>query len=653
MSFKAAAVAIGTGDTDIYTCPAGLEAAGKVFFSNKTASAVVLTVKFYDASAATTTTIISRSVAANADYPFPIPAAFEQGDKLIANAASSSAILATYTITQSDLSPAATGFNPMGAYSAGTTYAKGDTVSSAGSSYVSRIDGNIGNTPVSSTTQWQVIANKGDAGASGGVAGGGTTVVGNLPKWTDVVGATLGDSGVAFGDVVAASAAFANDNRLLRSDGTGKGSQASTVIVSDAGAMSGITTLAASGIITAGADGSAALDLVTKQQLDLKLDKAGGTLTGALTLAADGSSALHPVTKQQLDSAVLGTGKRSRVRAATTANITISTALNNADTLDGVTLATGDQVLVKNQSAPADNGIYVVGVSPARAAEYDSWGEFPGSMIVVEEGTANGDTFWFCTSNDGGTLNTTALAFSQLGVTPYTAAAGISLSSFAFSLDLASANIWNAAQTFLNSSGIKIKDTDASNTTGIVGGSNLTADRTLTLTFGDRNMTINLAGDLVAAGAVTFAGAYTFTGTLTGNTGVTFPTSGTLATTADVTNKPEVLMIAVSDENTTAITTGTAKVTFRMPYAFTVTSVKASLTTASSSGIPTIDINEAGTTILSTKLTIDASELTSATAATPAVISDASLAADAEMTIDIDVAGTGAKGLKVYIIGHQ
>lgn len=115
---------------------------------------------------------------------------------------------------------------------------------------------------------------------------------------------------------------------------------------------------------------------------------------------------------------------------------------------------------------------------------------------------------------------------------------------------------------------------------------------------------------------------------------------------------PEVLAIAVSDE-TTAITTGTAKVTFRMPFAMTLTAVRANLNTASSSGTPTVDINEGGSTILSTKLTIDASELTSTTAATPAVISDTALADDAEITIDIDTAGTGAKGLKVYLIGTR
>jgi hypothetical protein len=114
----------------------------------------------------------------------------------------------------------------------------------------------------------------------------------------------------------------------------------------------------------------------------------------------------------------------------------------------------------------------------------------------------------------------------------------------------------------------------------------------------------------------------------------------------------ESIVVAVGDE-TTAITTGNAKTTFRMPYAFTLTEVRASLTTASSSGTPTVDINEAGSTILSTKITIDANEKTSTTAATAPVISDTALADDAEITIDIDVAGTSAAGLKVYLIGYR
>lgn len=120
------------------------------------------------------------------------------------------------------------------------------------------------------------------------------------------------------------------------------------------------------------------------------------------------------------------------------------------------------------------------------------------------------------------------------------------------------------------------------------------------------------------------------------------------------TGLPEAIQLAASDE-TTALTTGTAKVTFRMPFAMTLTAVRASLTTAQASGsIFTVDINEAGTSILSTKLTIDNTEKTSTTAATPAVISDTALADDAEITIDIDQIGNGtATGLKITLIGTR
>ena len=113
------------------------------------------------------------------------------------------------------------------------------------------------------------------------------------------------------------------------------------------------------------------------------------------------------------------------------------------------------------------------------------------------------------------------------------------------------------------------------------------------------------------------------------------------------------IQIACSDE-TTALTTGTAKVTFRMPYAFTLTGVRASVTTAPTGSVLTVNIKESGSTILSTKITIDATEKTSTTAATPPVISDSSLADDAEITIDIDTVGStvAGAGLKVTLIGY-
>jgi hypothetical protein len=127
-----------------------------------------------------------------------------------------------------------------------------------------------------------------------------------------------------------------------------------------------------------------------------------------------------------------------------------------------------------------------------------------------------------------------------------------------------------------------------------------------------------------------------------------------VASIIDLARPTEAIVIACSDE-TTALSAGTGKRCFRMPYAFTVTEVRATLVTAQSSGaIFTVDINEAGTTILSTKLTVDNTEKTSTTAAAAPVISDSALADDAEMTVDIDQIGDGtAKGLKVTLIGHR
>jgi hypothetical protein len=112
----------------------------------------------------------------------------------------------------------------------------------------------------------------------------------------------------------------------------------------------------------------------------------------------------------------------------------------------------------------------------------------------------------------------------------------------------------------------------------------------------------------------------------------------------------DIYVIACSTE-TTPLSTGTAKVTFRMPAAGTLTAVKATVTTAPVGSALIVDINEAGTSVLSTKLSIDDGEETSATAATPAVISDSALADDAEITIDIDQVGstTAGAGLKVYL----
>jgi hypothetical protein len=122
----------------------------------------------------------------------------------------------------------------------------------------------------------------------------------------------------------------------------------------------------------------------------------------------------------------------------------------------------------------------------------------------------------------------------------------------------------------------------------------------------------------------------------------------------DIKNGFDFIGLACSDE-TTALTTGTAKVTFRMPFAMTVTAVRSTVTTAPTGSTLIVDINETGASILGTKLSIDATEKTSTTAASTATITDSSLANDAEITIDIDQVGAtvAGSGLKVWIIGTR
>jgi hypothetical protein len=131
------------------------------------------------------------------------------------------------------------------------------------------------------------------------------------------------------------------------------------------------------------------------------------------------------------------------------------------------------------------------------------------------------------------------------------------------------------------------------------------------------------------------------------------PSEANFADFVDTATQVE-LMLDVGDQ-TTNLTTGVAKKTFRMPFAMTLTGVRASVSTAPVGSTIVVDINEAGSTILSTKLSIDAAEKTSTTAATPAVISDAALADDAEITIDIDQIGSGTAGagLKVVLLGSR
>jgi hypothetical protein len=141
--------------------------------------------------------------------------------------------------------------------------------------------------------------------------------------------------------------------------------------------------------------------------------------THKITNLAAPTGANDAARKADVDAAVAGLDWKASVRAATTANGTLATAFSNGQVIDGVTLVTGDRVLLKNQTTGSENGLYTVNASgtPTRAADADAAGEVTGGLTVfVEEGTTQHDTQWVLTNDGVITLGTTALVFSQFGV---------------------------------------------------------------------------------------------------------------------------------------------------------------------------------------------------------------------------------------------
>lgn len=106
---------------------------------------------------------------------------------------------------------------------------------------------------------------------------------------------------------------------------------------------------------------------------------------------------------------------KGSARAASTANVTVSNPGTSA--FDSITLSNGDRLLLKNQTTAAENGIYTFngsGSALTRVTDMDAWTEVPGALVVVEEGSVNADTIWLCTSNQGGTLGSTNISWTQV-----------------------------------------------------------------------------------------------------------------------------------------------------------------------------------------------------------------------------------------------
>jgi len=141
---------------------------------------------------------------------------------------------------------------------------------------------------------------------------------------------------------------------------------------------------------------------------------------------ADPTGPTDAATKSYVDTAAQGLDAKQSVKCASTTDFPL---INAAGTFDGITPVIGDRVLLKNQTAPAQNGVYSVAAGDShlyRTSDMDAWTEVPGAFVFVEQGTTQADTGWVCTSDQGGTLGTTAVTWVQFsGAGQITAGAGL------------------------------------------------------------------------------------------------------------------------------------------------------------------------------------------------------------------------------------
>jgi hypothetical protein len=305
-----------------------------------------------------------------------------------------------------------------------------------------------------------------------------TLAVGELGFETDTTKFKIGDGSTAWTSLAYGFTAFTATAPITITDGAIGITEASLTI-----AQSQVTNLetdlSGKQAVVSGVDDTEIgyLNGVTsaiQTQLDGKLALSGGTLTGALTLSADPAAALQAATKQYVDAVSEGLHVHASVAAASTANIDLSTG--GLLTIDGVALLASDRVLVKNQTAPAQNGIYVAASGAwTRAADYDSTSEIDsGDFVFVSAGTLYDSTGWVQT-NAVETLGTDPIEWSQFsGAGTFTAGAGLTLTGTVFAADTSVL----ATQTYVDN-GLATKEPTITGGATTITDTNLTASRAL------------------------------------------------------------------------------------------------------------------------------------------------------------------------------
>lgn len=212
----------------------------------------------------------------------------------------------------------------------------------------------------------------------------------------------------------------------------------------------------------------------------------------------------------QIDALVTGLSWKQAVRVATTAAGTLATDFENGDTVDGIILATGDRVLIKNQASATENGVYTVNASgaPTRSLDMNIGSEFPSATMAISEGTANADTQFVCTNDSPVTIGVTNIVFVAVGGTTYVGTTNrITVTG----------NVIDIAAAYIGQSSIT---TIGTVTTGTWNSAIISPP------YGGTGVANNVAS------TITISGNFATTLTITGVTGVTLPTSGTLATLA-------------------------------------------------------------------------------------------------------------------------
>lgn len=253
------------------------------------------------------------------------------------------------------------------------------------------------------------------------------TIAGTKTFSSTIVGDISGNAGTATKWATARDLSLTGDGTatLASVDGSANVSAAFTLATVNSNVGTYLkTTVNAKGLVTAAT--TANINDLTTPTGDYGF---GGY---KITNLADPTSDQDAATKYYVDSVAQGLDVKGSVKAATTANITLS----GAQTIDGVSIVAGDRVLVKDQTAAAQNGIYVAASGAwARSSDADTWAELVSAYVFVEEGTTYADTGWVCTVNQGGTLGTTAVTWTQFsGAGTYLAGTGLTLSGNTFSI---------------------------------------------------------------------------------------------------------------------------------------------------------------------------------------------------------------------------